>query len=439
MGFTSLDFLDTHQHKGVKWILEHKRTYLAHAPGAGKTCQAITASILAQGKGQTLFVVPPTLTINWEREIMHWTAFSGAFPTIFIVPKSNKQENADWNADFIICPDSMISKPWVWERLARKDFKFIGVDEASRFKECQTLRTIDLFSILKRSKGYVVLLDGSPMPNRPMELWAPLIALRPDVIDNMTEHEFGVKFCNGHFKHDGYKQAWDYRGSSNENELHARLTKNFMHVVTEDELSHPERLRSLLFIEDLRTAKQKNFEQKYLKTLNLKDIDEDMSRGEIAKHRQELGLSKVDWVSKYVGERLENKNESILLFAWHRDVCAGLATRLKRFKPALVIGNTPDRERENAFTRFQRNDLKLIIGNIAAMGRGHNLQNADRVVFAEYSWTDETNIQAEKRASRKGSEKKVVRCDYCVVSNSLDEVVLNTVMNKAKTVKRIIG
>lgn len=36
-------FLDTHQIEGIKWILSRSRSYLAHAPGAGKTAQAIIA------------------------------------------------------------------------------------------------------------------------------------------------------------------------------------------------------------------------------------------------------------------------------------------------------------------------------------------------------------------------------------------------------------
>jgi hypothetical protein len=67
------------------------------------------------------------------------------------------------------------------------------------------------------------------------------------------------------------------------------------------------------------------------------------------------------------------------------------------------------------------------------------LQAADRVIFGEFSWTDETNKQAEKRASRRGSTKSVVRCDYIVAPGTLDEPVLTSVFRKAANVKRVIG
>lgn len=89
---------------------------------------------------------------------------------------------------------------------------------------------------------------------------------------------------------------------------------------------------------------------------------------------------------------------------------------------------------------LQKGNCRLIIGNIAAMGRGHNLQRADRIVFGEFSWTDELNKQCEKRASRRGRDQAAfVRCEYIVAPNSMDEAILGSVFSKARNVKRVIG
>jgi SNF2 family DNA or RNA helicase len=73
------------------------------------------------------------------------------------------------------------------------------------------------------------------------------------------------------------------------------------------------------------------------------------------------------------------------------------------------------------------------------MGRGHNLQRADRVIFGEFSWTDELNKQAEKRASRRGNERAFVRCEYVVAPGSIDEKVVQALFTKEKRVREIIG
>lgn len=446
-------FLDPHQIEGVEWVLTRSRSYLAHAPGAGKTAQAIVAAVMAQESGQALFIVPPTLTANWAREIVTWTEWAGLWPSVTIVPETANQDNVDWDADFIICPDSMLMKPWVLKALLSRRFKLTAVDEASRFKEATAHRTIALYGGTYKIKvgkdkkqinspglvgncDHFVLLDGSPMPNRPMELWAPVYATAPETIDFMSQNDFGLRYCGARQDRFG---RWEFKGAANQEELRERLQKTFMHVVTEEQLSHPERRRKMVFMtEDPRSVEQKTWEHKHLKKINFKDVSDEMSEGDLARFRQELGLNKVPWIARYVNERIQT-GEFVLLFAWHREVCLRLRKALKQHRPGVVFGGTLPSEREFYFNEFQKGSRPLLILNIGAGGRGHNLQRADRVVFGEFSWTDETNIQCEKRASRKGNNKAFTPCDYIVAPNSLDEPVLHSVFTKAKNVKRIIG
>lgn len=447
----SCGFLDPHQREGVDWILSRRRSYLAHAPGAGKTAQAIVASHLIKGPGQTVFIVPPELVVNWEREIWKFTKDLVAYPTIGIVGKTARQKSVAWRADFIIVPDSMLTKEWVFERLQKMKIKLLAVDEASRFKDPAAARSIVFYggrTKYRRHPGifqnasHVVMLDGSPMLNRPMELWAPVYAMDPEAIDCMSQRDFGFKYC-GATQND--RGQWEFKHSSNETDLRDRLRRRLMHVVGESELNHPERRRSLLFMsQDVRTPEMRAWEQRNLKFLKTDEISEDLSQGEIATYRKDLGIRKIPWIARYILSRMENKNEKILLFCWHREVCIGLATligkSIGRDNVGLIIGGTSPSIREAHFREFQAGRLPVIVGNIAAMGRGHNLQRADRVVFGESSWSDELNKQCEKRASRRGrDEEAFVRCEYVVVPGSLDERVMTAVFTKARRVKRVIG
>jgi SNF2 family DNA or RNA helicase len=437
------EFLDPIQKAGVRFVLRRKRSYLAHAPGAGKTWEAVTASLLASGEGQTLFVVPPSLTLNWEREITTICHLMNVWPTIGIVPSSAKKEDMAWRADFIVCPDSMLTRPWVYERLKELKMKFIAVDEASRFKDPLADRSIAffggrmkdrVFSGLFQEARHVVFLDGSPVMNRPMELWAPTFALHPEAIDCMSQDDFGYRYCGPEITERG---QYLFLRSSHEAELKQKLQADFMHVVLEDELDHPERLRSLIFMtEDPRTPEMKSWERKHLNAIDPDEMSEDESQGDMARYRKQLGLTKIDWSAQYITERVKEFNDSVLVFAWHRQVCQQLALKLGY---GLVIGGTEESEREEMFRRFNSGKLKGIVLNIIAGGRGHNLQQASRVVFVEPSWTDELNKQCEKRASRRGSTRKRIPCDYIVVPNSFDERVMHSNFTKEKRVKRIIG
>lgn len=438
-----LPMLDHHQKEGIEWILRRKRSYLAHAPGAGKTAQALIAAHYASGEGQNVFIVPPGLVMNWQREFLKVSGWIDTWPCVGIVQSSDLQDRVAWRATNLIVPDSMLTREWVYERLQKLKKKVVVVDEASRLKDEQAERSIAFYGGVYGDRTYrglfqearhVVFMDGSPMPNRPMELWAPAYSLHPEAIDCRNKDDFGYRYCGA--KANGFGQ-WEYLWSSHEKELHEKLTKDFMHVVREEELTHPQRLRSILFMdEDVRTARQKTWEIKNLETLSF--INEDSSLGETAQYRRDLGISKAPWVIDYVRQRV-HKNESVLLFCWHREVADLLFKGLNDNEAALVYGGTSPEDREKAFRCFQEGDLKVLVMNISAAARGHNLQRADRVIFAEYSWTDELNKQAEKRASRKGSTKMSIRCEYIVVPDSLDEIVLRSVFAKEKRVKKVIG
>lgn len=439
-------WLDKHQIGGVVWVLSRKRSYLAHAPGAGKTCQAIVASYMAADRKQVLLVVPPSLTMNWKREIEKFAPMMGEFPSIGIVGRSAAKAEVAWHSDFLIVPDSMLWAGWVYRKLRdlATNFNFIVVDEASRLKEFSSKRSLAFYGGhldgvkyqgLFQDARHVVLLDGSPMPNRVIDVWAPTYALDPMAIDCLGYDDFGFRYCGATLNPRG---QWEYKGSSREAELKSKIQKTFMHVVAESELSHPERLRSILMMnEDVRSHEQKTWEKKHLSGLTV--IDEKSSQGDLARFRRDLGLRKVPFIASYVRERLEEKNESILLFIWHKSVGEELAEELKKFKPALIQGGTDSDVREKAFEDFQAGKFKLIIGNIGAMSRGHNLQRASRVIFGEFSWSDEGNRQAEKRASRRGSNHSSVRCEYIVSPGSVDEKVLSSVFRKQQMVEKIIG
>jgi SNF2 family DNA or RNA helicase len=271
-----------------------------------------------------------------------------------------------------------------------------------------------------------------------MELWAPVYALDPETIECMDQQAYGFHYCGARQNDRG---AWEFNHSSNENELRERLRARFMHVVTEDQLAHTEgakRLRSIVFMDhDVRSAEHKEWDRKNLSSLKISDLDDKADQGDLARLRKELGIRKMPWVERYVRERLST-GESILLFVWHREVALGLRSALKEFKPGLIIGGVKADEREKTIRDFQAGKSRLIVANISAAGRGHNLQKADRIVFGEFSWTDELNKQCEHRAARRGRVGHV-RAVYIACPNSIDEPILNSNFTKEKRVKRVIG
>lgn len=446
-------FLDSHQIRGITHILTRKHSYLAHTPGAGKTAQAIVASRSTSTIFQIprIFIVPPTLVTNWIQEIKKFESLMKLPPTknIYTIIAGTKPFSTPHEtAPTFIVADTMLTKSWVKKLLFSTITPFIAVDEASRFKDPTAQRTIALFGgVLKDGTTtpglqtralHMVLMDGSPMPNRPMELWAPLFALTPETINHADHYKFGFRFCGPRKNAFG---KWEFKGASNEDELQKLITRDFMHVVPESELNHPERLRSILLIDETYSAPEyKEWERTTFNQFNLSQISESDSRGELSRFRREIGIQKAPWIAEYVAGRLSHKkDESIIIFTWHREVGDQLTMRLQKFSPRLIIGGTDQAYRDLAIDHFNQGIIRLLIMNIQAGGRGLNIPKADRIIFAEYAWCDETNKQAEKRASRKGRDPSLpVRCEYLVLSNSIDEYVVKALMVKEKRVRRII-
>ena len=94
------------------------------------------------------------------------------------------------------------------------------------------------------------------------------------------------------------------------------------------------------------------------------------------------------------------------MFSNWTDVTGPAFSRLKRFNPAVITGETKDRVSEqNKF--MQDSSCKVIIGTIGAMGTGLTLTAASTVIFLDSPWNRANKEQAEDRAHRIGTKSNV--------------------------------
>lgn len=430
-----LELLDFQATRGVPYILGRNRSYLAHSPGLGKSAQAIAA--VSTKPGRTMITCPSFLKINWAREITKW--FHRDFPHIQILC----DQDANIVGDFVVVSDAMLEKPWVQAKLLKEKFKFKFIDEEHRFKTPWSNRSIALYGGKNKkieSKGlvydadHVCGLSGTPMLNRPIELWTTLYARAPEVIDFMSYQEFGFRYCGATQNEYG----WEFLGSSREEELKTRLGRFMQRIKKEDVLPDlPSKVREVLAIDvDPRRRDVIRFDQELLKRFK-KEGKKVLELGEYAELRHANGLAKVPWASKFVADILSNDDtEQVILFAHHRDVVSLLAKNLLKLKPEIINGGVREDERTRIEDAFQTGSCKLVIGNIDAMNLGLTLTKATRVIFVEYSWTPALNEQAEDRANRIGSMWSVY-CQYIVLPGSIDEDILTSNIIKQQRIERI--
>lgn len=399
------------QFDAAKFALSRNRSYLALDPGLGKTIvAAVVAASLAQ---PVVYICPPFLLENVKEEFTKWA------PEIPI----------------LIWADSVLHKPKAHATLKyfRQQFSnaILIVDEAHRFKNLSAKRTQALFGY-KSEKGLtsqfekIIFLSGTPMPNRPMELFPVLAHCAPQTINFRNQFEYGVYFCAG-FEHE---HGWDFSGASNLDELQSSVKGTFMLRMKKELLKLPPVMEEMVVLSHEISPKLTILNKKMLELYSPED--DAPSVGEhIATYRRELGAEKVSSAVQYINSILEDSNENLLVFAHHKEVIASLLKGLDT-KPQVIDGSVPPEDRFQVAKDFQNNpDNRVLVLQLQAGGIGLNLTKANRVIFVEYSWTPADNRQAIDRAHRIGQKGSVV-AQYLVLKNSFDKKVLEVNLRKAK-------
>lgn len=425
-----------HQLRAAKFALSRNRSFLRLDPGLGKT---IVAALIAVARGgRVAYVTPPGLAANVEAEFAKWARG-------LHVHRLDRTCTVPWLTDILIVPDSLIGRKEVREEVSWWAANWFApttiiVDEAHRFKTRTAQRSAGLFAAAEAFDNQVYM-SGTPLPNRPLELFPVLSYAAPEKIGFMVEHHYGLRYCGGFF--DGF--GWNYKGSSNMKDLAAKLLVDeprFMLRMTKKVLGLPPKTEGILVVDgrlkgeaaqlDVEAMKQlagkldKGIENALAATIGKQKIP-------MATYRRLLGVAKVPYAVDHVKRLLED-GYAVLVFAQHLEVVEKLTAALDRFKPYVITGSTPMKKRKDQVDDFQRNTRRrLFIGNITAMGEGNTLTKAERVVIVEPDWVPGKNTQAGDRAHRIG-QTKAVHVDYMVFRNSLDKVVVENVLRKRRAI-----
>lgn len=411
------------QEDGARFALTRNHSYLAFDMGLGKTPTAI--SVINTLRADTLIICPPFLVSNWQRELKTWLIN----PSIDQISNGTTAQTS--KESVIVLPDSLLDRSTIQDFIRQRNFELLIIDEAHRFKSPEAKRTKALFGGITSRIPRVICLSGTPMPNRPIELFSVLSSLAHNSIHFMDKHTYGLKFCNAFET----KHGWDYTGASNLDVLSRLIQKDFMMRRSKAEMM-PELGPKEERIIPLNGSETKDT-KKLNRSLYLKyqgDTDQMIKHrhlGDLSEYRRRNGIDKVPVALEYIKDILDNSSESLLVFAWHREVITLLEKELSKITSCAVIdGGTKPRARDERIRDFQNGDLRLIIGQISTMV-GHNLTKATRCIFVESSWSPADNEQAADRAHRIGQTDTVV-VDYLVISGTIDDKIVSA--NKFKKI-----
>lgn len=148
------------------------------------------------------------------------------------------------------------------------------------------------------------------------------------------------------------------------------------------------------------------------------------------------GQKKVAPISEFVLDLLAQEIP-VVMFAYHTDVIKEYEEVFKKEEPAVVTGAVSQTNRQIAIERFQAGDTNLFIGQMVAAGVGITLTRSSTVILAELDYSPSNINQCCDRVHRIGV-KGQVDIYHFPVEGSIDEDIIDNVMEKVKTFAKVL-
>jgi SWI/SNF-related matrix-associated actin-dependent regulator 1 of chromatin subfamily A len=436
LGFGEIDSrLYSYQREGVEHLIKSKRALLADEMGLGKTAQ-ILQSVEVQKLSKVVIVCPATLRFVWRNEAVEWAKSRS------LVVCKNADDLRDLrgaDADILVISyDLLRALTKKHAAFFNQRFSLCVFDESHKIKNSKTAQSKAAGLLVKQAER-VVLATGTPILNRPKELYFPLRLILGSGFNAVFGdwETFHRRYCDGRKGRFG----WEVDGASNLDELNRKLASgaNMLRRRKDQVLDLPDFLRTIIPL-DLKVSKGE--EALVQRAVQFGGYEETLKelRGasgafeELADIRREAGEKKIESAISIAEDLLESG--PLVIFAHHKSVIEGIEARLK-CRVVKVTGDVTGQAREAAVSDFQSGDADVCICSIMAAGAGLTLTRATQMLFVEFPWDPGNLEQAEARCHRIGSVG-TVNAYYLVADGGLDSHILQLIRGKADIQKRAI-
>jgi len=388
------------QKEGVAFIEEKKgRVLLADQMGLGKTIQCLAWINMHPELRPVVIITPASLKLDWLGKINDWLYDAETEIIRGTKPYTLTKDLIIINYDILYA--------WILE-IRKINPKLIIADEIHYIKESTAKRT-KAFKRIVRGIDHFIAVSGTPMLNRPAELYNAIKIINPNLFE--TPKSFQKRYCG--LRYNGF--GWDYSGASHLGELNYILQKTIMiRRLKKDVLKDlPDKLYSFVPIELDNEKEYKEAEENVVKWLQKEKGDEAALRAKnaetFAKFTELKKLSvkgkltqSIEWISDFL-----LSGDKLVVFAHHHFV---IDTIMDKFKDIAVKidGRDSDLQKEKAKNTFQNDDkIKLFVGGIKAANVGLTLTAASSVALLEYPWSPGDVEQCADRCHRIGQKDNV--------------------------------
>jgi len=405
------------------------RSLLSADMGLGKTPMSLW--FMARNKAwPALIVCPASVKYQWQAEVYKFLKVEA------VVGEGRKPPKEKFTDKILIINYDIFAfwLPWFW----KQEFETLVIDECQCIGNPKAKRT-QAIRKLSTSIPHILALSGTPLLNRPIELFPVLNILKPNTFT--SRFDFGMKYCNGRETPWG----WDFKGASNTLKLNELLTNKCMVRVKKSVIADqlPEKIRQIVPITLSNESEYSRAVKDFIGWLRTQDpgaayraanAESLVKAGYLLRLIAKLKLKKtVEWINDHLMEM----DEKLVVFAVHKKMVEALHRRIKA-KSVMLYGKTSANDKRKAVDAFQNDvDTRVLVGNIKTAGTGLNLTAACNVVFTELSWTPASHLQAEDRCWRIG-QKYPVWAHYLIAKRTMEETLCDVLQTKNRNINHII-
>jgi SNF2 family DNA or RNA helicase len=352
------------------------------------------------------------------------------------------------------------------------------LDESSYVKNRST-QQMKAVTQLRQHCARCVLLNGTPLTNSPLDLWAQMKILSSKILNFQNFYAFRARYCDLQTQHFGQRSFKTVTGYKNLDDLAKRIAPWVVRREKRECLSLPEKLYTVrevsLSAESWRRYQMLKREAIVSLNGNLQlepnaavrimrlaqltsgilgsvssftetNLSEDRhTGGSVAENCpiQDVSDEKLSWCVSYLTEDCQAR-AVIVWCRWRRER-ERLVHELRESKAKLVVrelyGGQKATDRTLAVEAFSSTELsrerKVLVAQQHAGGHGLNLVAASECIYLSNDFSWGMRVQSEDRAHRPGQVNKVLYTDVLATGPKGQKTIDYTILSALRAKEEV--
>jgi len=429
--------LRPYQQQGLAWLLFMARlgfgACLADDMGLGKTIQVIATLLTIKSGRASMIVAPASLIGNWRNELAKFAPTLRVFVAHRSAASSDDFHALDAHPDAVLrSVDVVVTTYALLARsaaLMQHRWHLVVLDEAQAIKNPGTQQAKTVKELQAHAR---IALTGTPVENRPGDLWSLFDFLNPGLLGSATQFAETLKRLGTNYAPlRNLVQPWLLRRMKTDRRIISDLPDK-IEVKAHCPLTRKQATIYTRLVEELKRSladpKLQPFERNGLALgflLKFKQVCNHPS------HWSGDGQFKPEDSGKFmrlaeIADELAQRQERAIVFTQFAEMCDPLALHLAHVfgRPGLVLhGGTPVSQRAKLVERFQAVDgPPFFVISVKAGGTGLTLTAANHVIHFDRWWNPAIESQATDRAFRIGQRKNVLVHKFVVPGTIEDRI-----------------